>query len=81
MGRKVHMKKIRTREEYLAAKTLGGPVLTNTSTGSVLLNVWKHYCLKRPYRNTEYQALMLYEIKKRKDAYADSHNGNGVKSI
>lgn len=81
MGRKVHIKKTRSRDEYLAAKSLGGPVLVNTSTGNVLLNVWKHYCLKRPYKNFEYQALMLYEIKKRKDAYNKAHSDGEVKSI
>lgn len=81
MGRKVHTKKIRSREEFLAAKMLGSPTLMKTSTGDVLLNIWKHYCLKKPYLNTEYQSLMLYEIKKRKDNYEKARDNGEVKSL
>ncbi len=72
MARKTHTKKERTREEFLVAKQLGAPVVMSTSHGNVLLNIWKHYCYKKPYNNDEYQSLMFYEIKRRKDAYEKS---------
>ena len=69
MARKTHTKQERTREEFLVAKQLGAPVIMNTSHGGVLLNIWKHYCYKKPYGNDEYQSIMFAEIKRRKDAY------------
>lgn len=62
MGRKTRTKKIRTREMYLTAKTIGGAVLTKTSHGMVLLNTMKHYCYQKPYKNDEYQSIMLQNI-------------------
>ena len=72
MARKVHTKQIRSREEFMVAKHIGAPVMMNTSHGNVLLNIWKHYCYKKPYENDEYQSIMFAEIKRRKDAYEKS---------
>ena len=72
MARKTHTKKMRTREEFLVVKNIGAPIMMSTSHGKVLLNIWKHYCYKKPYNNDEYQSIMFYEIKRRKDAYEKS---------
>ena len=72
MARKTHTKQMRTREEALAAKHIGAPILMSTSNGQILLNVWKHFCYHKPYKNEEYEAMMLSEIKRRKDAYEKS---------
>lgn len=72
MARKTHTKKVRTREEFLAAKNLGAPVMMKTSHGDVLLNIWKRYCYKKPYSNDEYNSLMFYEIRRRKTAYENA---------
>lgn len=63
MGRKVHSKKLRSREGYLAAKGLGGIVMTNTSNGVIALNVMKHYCMNKPYVCEEYRAIMTNQVK------------------
>jgi len=76
MARKTHTKQIRTREEYMVAKHIGAPVLMSTSHGQVLLNIWKHFCYHKPYKNTEYEAIMYSEIKRRKDAYDKAHKEN-----
>ena len=72
MARKTHTKQIRSREEFLVAKNIGAPVVMNTSSGPVLLNIWKHFCYHKPYNNDEYQSIMFAEIKRRKDAYENS---------
>lgn len=72
MARKTHTKQERTREEFMVAKHIGAPVMMNTSHGSVLLNIWKHFCYHKPYENDEYQSIMFAEIKRRKDAYDKS---------
>lgn len=76
MGRKIHMKKIRSRDEYNAVKAIGAPVLVETTHGKILLNLMKHYIYKKPYKDEEYQSLMIYEIKKRRDAYDKSKGGS-----
>ena len=64
MARKTHTKKMRTRDMFLTAKMMGGPVLHDTQNGKVLLNVMKHYCLQKPYENEEYEQIMFYSISK-----------------
>lgn len=78
MARKTHTKKERTREEYMVARHVGAPVLMETSNGKVLLNIWKHFCYHKPYKNEEYEAIMFAEIKRRKDAYENSRKGATV---
>ena len=78
MARKIHTKQERTREEYMVARHVGAPVLMETSSGKVLLNIWKHFCYHKPYKNEEYEAIMFAEIKRRKDAYENSHKGATV---
>ena len=78
MARKTHTKKERTREEYMVARHVGAPVLRETSNGKVLLNIWKHFCYHKPYKNEEYEAIMFAEIKRRKDAYENSRKGATV---
>ena len=72
MARKTHTKQMRTREEYLVAKNIGAPVIMSTSHVQVLLNIWKHFCYHTPYKNEEYEVIMLSEIKRRKDTYEKS---------
>ena len=81
MARKIHTKQERTREEFLVAKNIGAPIMMNTLNGKVLLNIWKHFCYHKPYKNDEYQNLMYYEIKKRKEAYNNSRKEGVVATI
>lgn len=73
MARKTHTKQERTREEFMVAKHIGAPLMMSTSNGQVLLNVWKHFCYHKPYKNAEYDSIMYAEIKRRKDAYDKAH--------
>jgi hypothetical protein len=72
MARKVHTKKERTREEFLAAKSIGGSVPMSTSHGTINLNIVKHFCLHKPYENDEFEAIMFAEMKRRREAYEKS---------
>ena len=73
MARKTHTKQERTREEFMVAKHIGAAVPMSTSHGTVLLNIWKHFCYHKPYNNDEYQSIMFAEIRRRKDAYDKAH--------
>lgn len=75
MARKVHTKKVRSRQDFLAAKSLGAPVIMNTPHGNIALNTWKHFCLHKPYENDVYETMMFAEIRRRKDAYEKSRTG------